>query len=482
MAAKQELNKLIDQYWGFLDSDWPKVERFKPHRSELKPIKEIGEIKHKVLNRLGVIPIFFFLVVIFGVNDYSGPFRNVEKGILILYHLTHGLSLNDMSRHIPKSSFNDILHDFYHHQLTSLDQRISYYLDKMFSNITIRIHSALDKNPDPFKHITLFLDGHDTRGKQENGGSAEYWSHKLKKSGFRTQVIIDVNKMVLFTSESQPCGISNDGSMFVDMKVENLIDKHDCVAVDGGYTLHINDATENTHLSPMNFCHPVRKRRNIELTEAEKTWNEIFGGFRSKIESVFADLGSTFEKFNNTKYIKTAESTVSLQVFTVQFKLACLLLNVKKFVELLNIQPNNERHAMFLRENFDYSYNDDVIMEEIRQDFNIKMKLEQGQQLRELQRQFLQSSKSNPPSEDTTMDDGQRYEIDRIIKHQGTGPKTLYYVKWKGYGSKDNTWELIVSFEGSNAVQLYWRRVNRSKKSRKRVQEEEEEEEEEAQE
>jgi hypothetical protein len=54
-----------------LGKDWPKVERDKAHRSEPKPIKDIGEIKHKALKKLGVIPIFFFLVVIFGVNDYS---------------------------------------------------------------------------------------------------------------------------------------------------------------------------------------------------------------------------------------------------------------------------------------------------------------------------------------------------------------------------------------------------------------------------
>jgi hypothetical protein len=118
-----------------------------------------------------------------------------------------------MSKYIPKSSFNEILHSFYHEQIKTLDQRISYYLERMFSNTRLRILLASEKNPQHFKHITLFLDGHDTRGMIDNGDSSVYYSYKLKKSGFRTQVAIDVNDMVVYVSKSCPCAVNSDGGM-----------------------------------------------------------------------------------------------------------------------------------------------------------------------------------------------------------------------------------------------------------------------------
>ncbi|KAF8580511.1 hypothetical protein K439DRAFT_1228628, partial [Ramaria rubella] len=58
-------------------------------------------------------------------------------------------------------------------------------------------------------------------------------SYKLKKAGFRTQVCIDVNGMVLFTSESKPS---------------------DCVGLDGGYALYLKQIlAKNKKLHEKNF-------------------------------------------------------------------------------------------------------------------------------------------------------------------------------------------------------------------------------------
>ena len=80
-------------------------------------------------------------------------------------------------------------------------------LSTMFSNIKIRLYSAQDKNPPLFKHVTLLLDGHDTRVSHIGAKSEEMYSYKLKKAGFHTQVCIDINGMILFTSVSAPCKI-----------------------------------------------------------------------------------------------------------------------------------------------------------------------------------------------------------------------------------------------------------------------------------
>ena len=313
MSLKEEFEELMKIHWKFLYSDWPIIERTKYHRSEVKNVKEIFHVKTVILNRLGVIPVFFFLIVLFGNRDYVGPYRNIEIGLLILYHLMKGLSLNEMNRFIPKSSFNDIYQDFYRRQLPVLNQRISFMLENMFSNIHMRIKSAMEFNPSTFKHVTLFLDGHDTRGTNINQDTASYYSYKLKKPGFRTQVVADVHKMVLFVSRSRPCADYNDGTMFVEMNIQKRMHKVDCLAVDGGYTLFIDQAIANTHLNDANFCYPIRKAKGVELTETETKYNDVFGSFRSKIESTFADIGTRFERLNNCKYNQKSRTWISLQ-------------------------------------------------------------------------------------------------------------------------------------------------------------------------
>ncbi|KAG2224284.1 hypothetical protein INT45_012852 [Circinella minor] len=105
----------------------------------------------------------------------------------------------------------------------------------------IRILLALIKNPKSFKNITLLLDGHDSSISYDkpNISVQKWWSYKLKASGIRTQVVSDINDMVISVSYSDLCGKVNDGMMFLNMKLYNKILKQDCVAIDGGYTLFI---------------------------------------------------------------------------------------------------------------------------------------------------------------------------------------------------------------------------------------------------
>jgi hypothetical protein len=89
--------------------------------------------------------------------------------------------------------------------------------------------------------------------------------------------------------------------------------------------------------------------RGIALTAEEKAYNDIFGSFRSRIESYFGEMQSTFTKFSHTVVNKVAEK----ETFGVQYKLACLLMNIKRFVALRNI--STEQHHMFwLQDGFDY--------------------------------------------------------------------------------------------------------------------------------
>ena len=124
----------------------------------------------------------------------------------------------EMDRFIPKSTFYEIYKDFYITQYAELDKYFTYLLANMFSNIKIRIISARQFNPDLFKHVTLILDGHDTRASYPMADKSSLYSYKLKKSGFRTQICTDINDMVLFVSKSVPCKDMNDGAMLTQMK------------------------------------------------------------------------------------------------------------------------------------------------------------------------------------------------------------------------------------------------------------------------
>lgn len=64
-------------------------------------------------------------------------------------------------------------------------------------------------------------------------------SYKFTEAGVRTQVICDVNEIVVYVSECKPCGNYNDGKLFLNMKLENKMSEYDCIAFDGGYNYYV---------------------------------------------------------------------------------------------------------------------------------------------------------------------------------------------------------------------------------------------------
>jgi len=169
---------------------------------------------------------------------------------------------------------------------------------------TLRVWCANWKNPPLFKHITILLDGHDTRATYGEN-KIDMYSYKLRKSGLRTQVCIDINGMAIFVSKSQSCKDHNDGTMLVEMEIGNKMQEVDCVGLDGGYTQHIGNVLEkDSPLTLANFCFPIRKKRLQPLHPEEAEFNTKFGSFRSMVESTFSELGTAFNKHNNKDPIR----------------------------------------------------------------------------------------------------------------------------------------------------------------------------------
>ncbi|KAG0162326.1 hypothetical protein DFQ28_001496 [Apophysomyces sp. BC1034] len=443
-----QLQELIHKQWTFVDAEWPTITQSKYHRTSLKDIPSIGMVKEKVLQRLGVLPVFFFLVVLFGTQDYSGPYRNVEKGLLLLYHLLTGCSMADMEQFMPKSSFHQLHKEFYEKRSDTT----------MFSNVKIRLLSAMQKNPLEFCHVTLMLDGHDTRASYRGEGSAGMYSYKLKKSGFRTQVCMDINDMILFVSELMPCRDYNDGTMFLQMNISKKIHSVDCVALDGGYTQYINQLVDDSdNLQEKNFCCPIRKPVGVALTSSEVLFNDMFGSFRSKIEARFGELVSTFQKFGNTSPIRVNNK----DTFMLQFQLACLLLNMKTFVHTLNL-PVHSHHSLWQQTNFEFG-SVSSLGPSVDITVNIEKKIEHANTLQQLQEAFLNMDVTDDPVDEIAMsEEGEDvYEVESILGHKGSRKHRKYYVKWKGYSTSENSWVREKDVNADDLVDEYWERQTR---------------------
>ncbi|KAG9068281.1 hypothetical protein KI688_011876 [Linnemannia hyalina] len=238
-----------------------------------------------------------------------------------------------MAQYMPKSTFHLIYSTFVKVERALFEKEITRCFASMFSSLEIRIRTANWKNPPMFKHVTLYLDGHDSRTTYGEDKAAMY-SYKLKKSGLRTQVAIDANGMVLFVSKSASCRDNNDGKMLQEMGIGKKINNMDCIALDGGYTQYIGDIVEKEKLDERNFCFPIRKKRLQQLHEEESNFNAIFGGFRSTSEAVFGDLMKTFAKFNNKEIVRVG----SKKEFNLTLRLCLLLLNVRNFVKAVDIE------------------------------------------------------------------------------------------------------------------------------------------------
>ncbi|KAG0074861.1 hypothetical protein BGZ90_010407, partial [Linnemannia elongata] len=143
-------------------------------------------MKEEVIGKIGAIGVLFFLTTLWNKVYFPGPYKTVEKGIALLYYLVSGESMESMSGLLPRSSLYEIYETFFKTEKRLFEKEMTRCFANMFSTPEIRMRSASWSNPRMFRHITLLLDGHDTRATYRET-KAEMYSYKLKKSGLRTQ-------------------------------------------------------------------------------------------------------------------------------------------------------------------------------------------------------------------------------------------------------------------------------------------------------
>lgn len=504
---KIEINKLVLNEWKFLSYDWKKITNKYKHRTELKNIKNIEEVKKELSSKLGYIAVFFFLTMLYTHREYPGPYLEIEKGLLLLYQLTSGFTSKNIKKYMPHSSFYAVYKKFWITNYESLNKYVNYCLYNMFSNIKIRVLSALIKNPKNYKNITTMLDGHDTTIEYDKPdiSTQKKWSYKLKSSGIRTQVLIDINEMVLSLSDSQLCGNSSDGGMFLNMKLYNKIKEQDCVALDGGYTLFIKQfenlcKDKHINLDDKNFFYPIRKENGIALNTQEEHYNKVFGSFRSVVENQFKELYNKFKRFsNNNSIIKTDD----IKYINLQLKVVFLLKNIQLFSDKFNI-ITQEHHKLWINENFEFPNELRLI------DIVYTNQMEQVKKLKELskiQKDLLNLSIENNQDsmliddEDENLNENNKnesdvdfpeyknptkkrkkksknkdqldihnirnvnkdegiYEIEYIVTHKIIDKQYTFLVKWKNYDNKENSWVKENDFIEKDIIRDYFQKNN----------------------
>jgi hypothetical protein len=501
---QEEIDKILLNEWGFLNENWRQKANEYKHRTELKNIKEIREIKKELLDKLGYTAVFFFLTKLYTHKEYPAPYFEIEKGLYIIYHLVSGITSKNIKRNLPYASFYSFYKNFWIENYNNLNKYVDTCLKNMFSNIKIRVYSAKIKNPNNFKNITLLLDGHDStiEYNKPDISNQKRWSYKLQTSGLRTQVLADVNNMVLKVSKSELCGVSSDGGMFLNMKLYNDIDKRDVVAIDGGYTLFIKQFEEfclnkDIKLSDNNFFYPIRKEADVDLNTQEKHFNDVFGSFRSIIENQFCELHNKFKRFsNNNSTLKTND----YKYVNLQLKVALLLKNIHKFTETFNI-ITQEHHKLWMDDNFEFptehklidivlnneikqmdkikimtelqndfsdlNINNDMVVDSIEEDENI---IENNEEVDFPQYNNINKKKRKKGKSERKVNinlireiakDNQFYEVESIIKHKLDNTRNyIFLVKWKGYDSSENSWVNEKDFSKKDIIKDYFIKQN----------------------
>jgi len=138
------LEDLLENEWGILDEPWPmcpKIETF--HRSELKPIARIQEMKTLLMKRLGSIAVFFILSKIWSKHYFSGPYSALEKGIAFLYFFVAVETLDSMWQCMPKSTFHFMYSTFVKIERALFEKEIKRSFATMVSNRKIRHYSSM---------------------------------------------------------------------------------------------------------------------------------------------------------------------------------------------------------------------------------------------------------------------------------------------------------------------------------------------------
>jgi hypothetical protein len=479
-----EINKLYNNYWKYLlNKNYIKNCKTKYYRTKIQTIPNIDKIKINVYNKLGYIAPYIFLTSFCSHIKIPGAYNEIEKCILLIEFLLNGFSMNQMSIYIPESNFYKIYQSVFINNRDILNKWLDYMLDNCFSNNILRLLSSKKNNPNNFEHVTLLMDGHHSKIAYQdiNLDKKELYSYKLKTNGLNTQFIIDCNNICVYISNSLPCKMNNDDNMFLDIKLNKFLKDTDCICFDGLYENTVNEVIDKYQniglpISINNFCFPIKKEKEIDLKLDEKNYNKQLSSFRSTIETYFANFGKKFKRFDAQHKIRITDNNL----YNIQLKLAIVLLNIKEFTNIANINES-EYHKKWVEENYNFMFLDPNIQDinENNLSYKTQYKLDNINNIKNHQNNILnglilsinndmvldENVKNNildifQKKDENKEKNDKTYELQYIIKHRGNIEDREYYVKWRNYSKNYNSWVKECEFVNKDIIDNYWDTIN----------------------
>jgi hypothetical protein len=240
--------------------------------------------------------------------------------------------------------------------------------------------------------------------------------------------------MIILISNSDKCAESNDGKMFLDMKLYKKIHLADCLAMDGGYPLFINQFKEQSinagyEFKDINFVFPARKEIDKDLTINELHYNKVFGSYRSTIENEFSVIGSKFERFNNNR---SPVQVSDIKYYNLQFKVVCLLKNILNMVQNHNIEEL-PHHKLWHSDHFEFP----IIESKLNIAFNDELTIDKNyKEMSELQNKLLNTDLEDIDNYDDIIfeeenNDMETDELPRKKNRKGKQKEVATYVNIK---------------------------------------------------
>jgi hypothetical protein len=467
---QQEYENIIKNKWCFLHNDYNNNYQIYHRTNELKQIRNMNQIKEDIVDKIGILAPFVFITDFCSKFRLPGPYNDIDKVLIVLYHMICGASINQMISYLDVSNYFRIYRFIFIKKYDELNEWINNLMYNCFSNKNIRLLTSYLNNPELVKHVTLLLDGHHNRIIYENIDidKKELYSWKLQKPGLNTQFIIDLNQIVVYISESLPCKDNNDDLMFINnIEFKNFFTIYDNICFDGLYENTLQETIQkyepNIGMDISNFTYPVKKIKNKDMDENEKNLNKYIASFRSTIETYFAHLGQTFKRFcgqNNTRVTK-------LKTYNIQLRLACLLLNIKRFSELSNLILH-DKYSAWTKPSFDYLSNTGIIpkTEPIIFRFNSieNIKNKQMDLLNAMMYNNTIQDNENKNKRHIHAENNDSFEVQYIINSRVNEitHKKEYLVKWKKYSKKYNSWIKESDFNEKEIIEEYNKSMNES--------------------
>lgn len=335
-----ETSLLTEKWLPQLERDWPIVKPTTGRREYKQNPEDLIEI-HNALSTLHRIAVMEFLKMYGNSTNCSGTMDKIVKGKMILYQLIEGCSNGDVPG-VSKSTYRRIFDSFWKGNSELIEEWFNSWITR-FSTPEIRALYAKVNNLEPFKHVTMMIDGKDfvqclsdlrNERKKTKNGKSSLTSHKNNfKNGGKVVFLDDIRMNPLMISEIYGANEKYDGHIMKEMKIYNLMGPEtDCVMFDHHFDSEARNfiktsECKNRGFSLKNICPSVAKQRNIPLTNDERKYQKEHGAFRSQQESERnANLVNKFKIFsaNSKKKITTFNELL------LQIKVCSILITISK--------------------------------------------------------------------------------------------------------------------------------------------------------